>query len=96
MARFQRWDPHTFLALMHETVPDYEQLQDKTVAATGTDARRVLELGTGTGETARRMLARHPASVLLGVRGDSRWACRRASRWCPRTAPDRRCAVLSA
>ena len=67
MARFQRWDPDTFLALMRETVPDYERLQDETVAATGTDARRVLELGTGTGETARRVLARHPAAVLVGL-----------------------------
>ena len=48
-------------------MPDYERLQDETAAATGTDARRVLELGTGTGETARRVLARHPAAVLVGV-----------------------------
>jgi len=67
MARLQRWDPPTFLALMHETVPDYERLQDETVAATGTDAKRVLELGTGTGETARRVLTRHPAAVLVGL-----------------------------
>jgi tRNA (cmo5U34)-methyltransferase len=67
MARFQRWDPDTFLELMHETVPDYERLQDETVAATGTGARRVLELGTGTGETAQRVLARHPAAVLVGL-----------------------------
>ena len=67
MARLQRWDPDTFLARMHETAPDYERLQDETVAATGTDAERVLELGTGTGETARRVLARHPAAVLVGL-----------------------------
>jgi SAM-dependent methyltransferase len=52
---------------MREEVPDYERLQDETVAATGTGAKRVLELGTGTGETARRMLARHPAAVLVGL-----------------------------
>jgi tRNA (cmo5U34)-methyltransferase len=28
---------------------------------------RVLELGTGTGETARRLLERHPAAQLVGV-----------------------------
>lgn len=67
MARFQRWDPDTFLERMHETLPDYERLQDETVAATGIDARWVLELGIGTGETARRMLVRHPAAVLLGL-----------------------------
>jgi tRNA (cmo5U34)-methyltransferase len=52
---------------MREEVPDYERLQDEAVAATGTAAGRVLELGTGTGETARRVLARHPAAVLVGV-----------------------------
>jgi cyclopropane fatty-acyl-phospholipid synthase-like methyltransferase len=52
---------------MREQVPEYECLQDETVAATGTDARRVLELGTGSGETARRVLARHPSAELIGV-----------------------------
>ncbi|HEV7882837.1 MAG TPA: class I SAM-dependent methyltransferase [Solirubrobacteraceae bacterium] len=52
---------------MRDEVPDYERLQDEAVAATGTAAGRVLELGTGTGETARRVLARHPAAVLVGV-----------------------------
>jgi tRNA (cmo5U34)-methyltransferase len=61
------WDPDGYLALMREEVPEYERLQDETVAATGTAARRVLELGTGTGETARRVLARHPAAVLVGI-----------------------------
>ena len=71
MARFQPWDPDTFLALMHEEVPDYERLQGETVAATGTDAKRVLELGTGTGETAQRVLARHPTAVLVGLDASS-------------------------
>jgi hypothetical protein len=61
MAEFQHWDPGRFLTLMHETVPDYERLQDETAAATGTDATRVLELGTGTGETRRRILVRPPS-----------------------------------
>lgn len=61
------WDPDAYLALMRQEVPDYERLQDETAAATGDDAKRVLELGTGTGETARRVLARHPAAVLVGL-----------------------------
>ncbi len=65
------WDPNAYLALMHDEVPDYERLQDETVAATGTDANRVLELGTGTGETARRVLARHPAAALIGLDASS-------------------------
>ena len=56
---------------MHEEVPDYERLQGETVAATGTDAKRVLELGTGTGETAQRVLARHPTAVLVGLDASS-------------------------
>jgi tRNA (cmo5U34)-methyltransferase len=61
------WDPDSYLALMAAEVPDYERLQDETAAATGTRARRILELGTGTGETARRVLARHPEATLVGV-----------------------------
>ncbi|MGH2942489.1 MAG: class I SAM-dependent methyltransferase [Solirubrobacteraceae bacterium] len=66
MAQFH-WDPESYLALMRAEVPDYERLQDETAAATGAGARRVLELGTGTGETARRVLARHPTAVLVGL-----------------------------
>jgi tRNA (cmo5U34)-methyltransferase len=35
--------------------------------ASGSGARRVLELGTGTGETARRLLEAHPGAFLVGV-----------------------------
>jgi tRNA (cmo5U34)-methyltransferase len=61
------WDPDSYLALMCEEVPDYARLQEEAVAATGIDAARVLELGTGTGETAQRVLARHPRASLVGV-----------------------------
>jgi tRNA (cmo5U34)-methyltransferase len=47
------WDPASYLSLMHEEVPDYEEIQNETAAAVGTGAQRVLELGTGTGETSR-------------------------------------------
>jgi trans-aconitate methyltransferase len=66
MAQFH-WDPDSYLALMRDEVPDYERLQEEAVAATGAHAERVLELGTGTGETARRLLARHPDAVLIGI-----------------------------
>jgi len=56
---------------MREEVPDYERLQDETVAATGTEAMWVLELGTGTGETARRMLERHASALLVGIDASS-------------------------
>ncbi len=61
------WDPDSYLALMREEVPNYERLQDETATATGADAKRLLELGTGTGETARRVLARHPTARLIGL-----------------------------
>jgi tRNA (cmo5U34)-methyltransferase len=67
MAQFH-WDPDSYLALMREEVPQYERLQDEvTAAAGGAAVRRVLELGTGTGETARRVLAAHPGAELVGV-----------------------------
>jgi tRNA (cmo5U34)-methyltransferase len=66
MAQYH-WDPDSYLALMHEEVPDYERLQEETAEATGTGAERLLELGTGTGETARRVLPRHPSAVLIGL-----------------------------
>jgi len=65
--------PEDFLALMHEEIPLYNELQEETAAATATiDAKRILELGFGTGETTRRVLARHPGAHLLGLDGSSR------------------------
>jgi L-threonylcarbamoyladenylate synthase len=48
-------------------IPVYDLFQDSVAAATGTGARRILDLGTGTGETARRVLAHHPGATLVGV-----------------------------
>lgn len=62
------FDPDSYLAMMREDVPRYDELQDVVVAATaGLDARRILELGTGTGETARRLLSAHPGASLVGI-----------------------------
>jgi tRNA (cmo5U34)-methyltransferase len=52
---------------MHSELPAYERLQDAAAAASGSHAHRLLELGTGTGETARRVLSRHPGAALVGV-----------------------------
>ena len=68
MAQFH-WDPDSYLALMHSEVPGYERLQEEAAAASGAGAARVLELGTGTGESARRLLARHPGAFLVGLDG---------------------------
>jgi tRNA (cmo5U34)-methyltransferase len=56
---------------MRAEVPEYERLQDETVAATGSEVQRVLELGTGIGETTRRILKRHPAAVVVGIDASS-------------------------
>jgi tRNA (cmo5U34)-methyltransferase len=48
-------------------VPAFDRLQDAVAQASGTGARRILELGTGTGETARRLLERHAEATLLGI-----------------------------
>ena len=59
--------PESYLAMMREAVPGYERLEEEIAAATGTGAQSVLELGTGTGETARRVLDRHPDAHLIGI-----------------------------
>jgi tRNA (cmo5U34)-methyltransferase len=62
------WDPDGYLKMVREEVPDYDRVQDEVARATdGIDARRVLELGTGSGVTSRRVLARHPHAHLTGV-----------------------------
>jgi len=48
-------------------VPAYQELQEQAAAATDGEARAILELGVGTGETARRVLARHPDAELVAV-----------------------------
>ena len=68
----ERWDYRN-----REEVPDYDLLQDEVASATeGIDARRALELGTGSGVTSR---------------SKSRWTASFASatRWSPlpRSAP---------
>jgi tRNA (cmo5U34)-methyltransferase len=66
MARWH-FTQETYLAMMREAVPGYDQLEDETAEATGVGARSILELGTGTGETARRVLDRHPDAQLIGI-----------------------------
>ncbi|MBV9803841.1 MAG: methyltransferase domain-containing protein, partial [Solirubrobacterales bacterium] len=61
------FDAGTYADEIRQDIPAYEQFQDSVAAASGTGARRILDLGTGTGETARRVLARHPEASLVGV-----------------------------
>jgi len=63
--------PDLYLELITQEVPAYVALQDTVgdlaVRPSGLPPRRVLDLGTGTGETARRVIARHPQVALVGL-----------------------------
>ncbi len=61
------FDPAGYAEMIHEDIPVYDEFQDAVAAASGSGASRVLELGTGTGETTRRLLARHPEAEVIGV-----------------------------
>lgn len=61
------FEPASYPEMIRAEIPLFERLQEELVAASGEGARRILELGTGTGETARRLLARHPDASLVGV-----------------------------
>ena len=63
-----RFTPDTYLDSVVTEIPAYDELQARTAAATaGVAAQAILELGTGTGETARRMLELHPSARLVGL-----------------------------
>jgi tRNA (cmo5U34)-methyltransferase len=60
--------PDEYLDLMHAEVPAFDELQDRVVVATaGLVVHTILELGTGSGETARRVLLEHPKARLTGI-----------------------------
>jgi tRNA threonylcarbamoyl adenosine modification protein (Sua5/YciO/YrdC/YwlC family) len=61
------FDPATYLDMIRAELPDYDRMQDELALASGTGARMVLDLGTGTGQTARRLLERHPEAFLVGI-----------------------------
>jgi tRNA (cmo5U34)-methyltransferase len=61
------WDPETYLAEMLDEIPGYLELQDAVVTAIDMSPSTVLELGTGTGETATRILAAHPDARWTGI-----------------------------
>lgn len=66
MDRFD-WKPEIYLERIRAEIPGYDQLQDQAVAAIPTPPERVLELGMGTGETTRRLIAAHPDAWVVGL-----------------------------
>ena len=62
------WDPERYPTEIREEIPRYDELQARVVEATGDrEARTILELGTGSGQTASLLLALHPQARLLGL-----------------------------
>jgi tRNA threonylcarbamoyl adenosine modification protein (Sua5/YciO/YrdC/YwlC family) len=61
------FDPSGYGEMIRADIPVYERFQAEVAQASGAGARRVLELGTGTGETALALLERHPEAELVGL-----------------------------
>jgi len=61
------FEPESYPERVRSKVPQYDELEDALAGATETlAATRILDLGSGTGETARRVLEKHPrARVVL-------------------------------
>jgi tRNA (cmo5U34)-methyltransferase len=57
----------SYLEAIRADVPRYDELQDAAIAAIPFAPRRVLELGIGTGETTRRIIAAHPEAEVTGL-----------------------------
>ena len=66
MSQFH-FHPERYLDLMRSELPKFDELQETVARATaGVEARRILELGVGTGETTRRLLELHADAELVG------------------------------
>ncbi|MDC3402490.1 class I SAM-dependent methyltransferase [bacterium] len=61
-------DAETYLEMVRAEVPTYDDLQGRIADATSDlTVATILDLGSGTGETARRVMERHPGATLIGV-----------------------------
>jgi L-threonylcarbamoyladenylate synthase len=61
------FDPATYEQEIRSDVAAYDTLQEELAKASGGGARRILELGTGTGVTAALLLERHRGARLTGI-----------------------------
>jgi len=62
------FNPASYDQTVRVNVPSYETLQSLVAAAAGErPATRILDLGSGTGETLRRVAMVHPDAELIGV-----------------------------
>ena len=62
------WNPDLYLGAIRVEIPRFDEFEDAVAEATrGVDARATLELGVGTGETARRVRTLHPRASWTGI-----------------------------
>lgn len=61
------WEPSTYLEMIRGEVPRYDDLQAAAIEAIPFPPDRVLDLGTGLGETSRRLLEVHPDARITGL-----------------------------
>jgi tRNA threonylcarbamoyl adenosine modification protein (Sua5/YciO/YrdC/YwlC family) len=61
------FDPGSYEEMIRGDIAGYDAFQDQAARAGGGGARRILELGTGTGQTARRLLELNPEATLVGI-----------------------------
>ncbi len=61
------FDAGSYPEMIRNDISVFDELQRQLALAAGEGARRILELGTGTGETTRHLLERYPEAMLVGV-----------------------------
>ncbi|MFN8151938.1 MAG: class I SAM-dependent methyltransferase [Solirubrobacterales bacterium] len=61
------WDPETYLERIRAEIPRFDELQEAAIEAVPFPPKRVLDLGVGTGETARRLLEAYPEAEITGL-----------------------------
>jgi len=75
------FQPDSYPELVRGEVPRYDELEERVAKATeALEAARILDLGAGTGETARRVLEKHPGArvVLVDASAEMLGAAREA------------------
>ena len=62
-----RFHPASYADMMGADLPEYGQLLEQLAVASGSGARRILDLGAGTGEASARVLVGNPDATVIVV-----------------------------